>query len=366
MRDVLILGGYGNFGKRISAALVRHNVPVIVAGRDPAKAQALVTKIQADLPGSSITPATFDAERELEAYLQAVKPAVVINTCGPFQNKNYNIAEACIRHKTHYIDLADGRDFVTGISRLDLSAKEAGICVISGASTVPGLSSAVLERYKDEFSEIGELIFGISPGQKAERGLATTAGILTYTGKRLNLVPGDSRPRYGWQGLYRQAYPGLGSRWMANCDIPDLDLLPAHYKIQKIRFSAGVENLFLHFGLWGLSWLVRFGAPLNLPDHAARMLRLSNRFDRFGSDAGGMHVIIKGKGHDHQPHVRRWFIVARKGDGPQIPCVPAILLAKRLAESDFISPGAMPCLGLVSLQDYLAELSRFPIQVHIG
>jgi len=361
VREVLILGGYGNFGKRIAQALVRHNIPITVAGRNQSKAQALTEQIRAINPNVHVKYAVVDAERDLDAYLQKSKPAVVINTCGPFQNKDYKIAETCIRQKTNYIDLADGRAFVTGITRLDQAAKEARVCVVSGASTVPGLSSAVVEHYKYEFSQIDELIFGISPGQKAERGLATTAGILTYLGKPLKPVQGDKQPRYGWQDIYRQKYPELGYRWMANCDIPDLDLLPEKYSIRKIKFSAGMENPLLHFGIWGLSWLVRLGVPIDLSKHADFLLRLSHWFDHFGTDAGGMHMIIRGKDHKAQLYERRWFVIAKNGDGPQIPCIPAILLAKKLAEGAPISAGATPCLGLIDLQDYIAELQHFSI-----
>jgi len=55
--------------------------------------------------------------------------------------------------------------------------------------------------------------------------------------------------------------------------------------------------------------------------------------------------------------------VAKSGDGPQIPCVPAILLAQRLHEKGpGLAPGALPCVGLVKLEDYLGELSRFDIE----
>lgn len=116
---------------------------------------------------------------------------VVVNTCEPFQTSDYGVARACIEHRVHYVDLADGRDFVTGIMSLDGAAKRAGVTTISGASTVPGLSSAVVEHYVHEFAAIDELVFGISPGQKAERGLATTEGILTYVGKRLKPFAGS-------------------------------------------------------------------------------------------------------------------------------------------------------------------------------
>lgn len=357
--DVLILGGYGNFGKRNADALVRSGVSVIIAGRNQQKAEALAATL-----GSLAKAEMVNAEHNLAAALERLKPCVVINTCGPFQLKNYDVAEACIGSGIHYIDLADGREFVAGITTLDAKAKAAGVTIISGASTVPGLSSAVLEHYRHEFSHIDSLIYGISPGQKAERGLATTQGILTYIGKALKPVTGDTKPRYGWQDVYLQPYPELGKRWMANCDIPDLDLLPARYGIKNIRFSAGMENTFLHLGIWCMSWLVRFGLPLHLEKHAAFLLRVSYWFDHFGTGDGGMHVIMSGIGKNSQPHKRTWYIVAKNGDGPQIPCVPAIILARKLATGGSLAAGAKPCVGMVTLEEYLEELKSFKIRTY--
>lgn len=360
MRPVLILGGYGNFGKRIARALVKLEVPVIIAGRDEAKAASLQHTL-----GSRFTSiACFDAFTELDDALETLKPAVVVNTCGPFQISDYSIAECCIRHGVHYIDLADGRAFVTGITALDAQAKTHEVAVISGASTVPGLSSTVLEHFKGEFSEIDRMIFGISPGQQAERGLATTQGILTYVGKPLKPFPGHRQTVYGWQDIYRQEYPEIGKRWMANCDIPDLDLLPERYGIKSIRFSAGLELGFLHLGLWGLSWLVRAGLPLRLPVLAKLLLKVSNWFDRLGSADGGMHVILSGKDHQGKPYTRKWFIIAKNGDGPQIPTVPAIILARKLAAGELEYKGAGACVGMVSLEEYLAELREFDIKTY--
>ena len=358
MRKALILGGYGNFGKRIAKALTKSDIPVVIAGRDRAKAENFVR----DLPAGSAEPAAFDALRDLPSQLRALQPGVVVNTCGPFQTSGYAIAEACIEAGVPYVDLADGRHFVTGMADFHARAEARGIAVISGASTVPGLSSAVIEHYRADFSELQTLQYGISPGQKAERGLATTQGILTYVGRPLRAFAGDERPSYGWQGLYRQSFPEMGSRWMANCDIPDLDLFPKIYDLRSIRFSAGLELTPLHLGLWGLSGLVRLGVPLNLPGWADLLLRASNLFDRFGSADGGMFMILKGLGHDGQPLTRRWFIIAKNGEGPQIPTIPAIILARKAVQGSLDFRGAGACVGLVTLDEYLNELRGFPIR----
>lgn len=356
-RTILILGGAGNFGKRIAAALAGKQLPVIIAGRNLAKAQALART----LPQAHAVQ--LDIGTDWWGIVAQQRPAVVINTCGPFQGRDYRVAEQCIAQGVHYVDLADGRGFVTGITALDKAAKAAGVAVISGASTVPGLSSAVLEALGREFSTIERMRYSISPGQRAERGLATTQGILSYVGKKLSPWPGQRHPVYGWQDMYQQEYPELGKRWVANCDIPDVDLLPNRYGVKHIQFSAGLELWPLHLGLWGLSWLVRLGLPLDLPSFAAQLLKMSNWFDRFGTASGGMHMLLQGTGHDGQPLERNWCIVAHQGHGPHIPTIPAIILAERLSRGMLQLVGAMPCCGLVGLEDYLNELCAYDIAV---
>ena len=356
---VLILGGYGNFGKRIASLLARKGIPVIIAGRDGAKAAALAKALPSDLAETAI----FDARSDLRRQLSIGKPLVVINTCGPFQNADYGIAQACIAGGVHYIDLADGRDFVTGITRLDADARGRNVAVISGASTVPALSSAVIEHFLPQFSAIDSMTFGIAPGQKAERGLATTQGILSYVGKKLKPCAGYET-RYGWQDIYRQHYPELGGRWMANCDIPDLDLLPERYGIKHIRFSAGMEIPVIHFGLWLLSWAVRLGLPIDLPRHGSALLKASNWFDVIGSADGGMHITLTGGDKSGRPVTKQWFIIARDGDGPYIPTVPAVILAAKIINGSFARTGAMPCVGMLTLQEYLDELGHLKIKTY--
>ncbi len=357
MSKILILGGYGNFGKRIAAQLAAKGVAVVIAGRSASKAAACAKQLSGTgATHASVTFAAFDAHRALDENLRRIRPRVVINTIGPFQTSDYKIVRACMDNKVHYIDLADGRRFVTGIAALDARARQQGVTVISGASTVPGLSSAVLDHYGGTFSRMTALIYGISPGQQAERGLATTQGIMTYVGKPLAPFPGGKDTLYGWQDIHRQAYPGLGKRWMANCDIPDLDLLPERYGLRRIRFSAGLELAPLHLGLWGLSWLVRLGVPLNLPGRSKTLLRMSNRCNSFGSADGGMHMIIHGLDHDGSPISVKWFIIARNGDGPYIPTIASVLVGKHLAEGKPMAPGARACVGLISLADILRAL----------
>ncbi len=355
-KQVLILGSTGNFGKRIATLLADDAIPLILAGRHQDKLLELQKKIK----NSDI--AVFDLKQDLDNQLNLLRPFVVINTCGPFQLCDFSVAKTCIKYGIHYIDLSDGREFVNEIIKLNDEAKAKNCVVISGASTVPGLSSAVVEHFQSHFSSIESLRYGISPGQRAERGLATTKAMLSYLGQPLKMIPGDHFSRYGWQDNYRQTYPILGNRWMANCDIPDLDLLPHHFNIKKIHFSAGMENNIIHLGMTFLSYLVRYKMPINLVKHAKFLLRLSHYFDRFGSDDGGMHMVLQGLDQNNQAKQITWYILGLDGDGPYIPTIPAVILAKQLCRNEIDLIGAMPCVGLVSLKSYLDHLKQFNIK----
>lgn len=363
MRSILILGAYGNFGKRIASNLAPTAIPLILGGRNCNKLEALVEQLKKTNNNASISTALIDIETNLTQTLHQVKPTIVINTCGPFQHQNYEVAKQCINQKIHYIDLADGRAFVNGITELDALAKQNDVVVISGASTVPALSSAVIDKYSPHFSSMDSLHYGITPGQKTERGLATTKAILSYVGRPIKTI-NSKHIRYGWQDLYLQTFPELGKRWMANCDIPDLDLFPQHYAIKSIQFSAGLENPILHLGLWLLSWGVRLGLPLNLSKQAARFLKISHYFDRFGTHDGGMNMFIKGKDKQGNNLSLEWFIIAKDGDGPHIPTIPAVLLAQKLAKGELKLRGALPCVGLISLDEYLVALQKYKIDVY--
>jgi saccharopine dehydrogenase-like NADP-dependent oxidoreductase len=288
---------------------------------------------------------------------------VLINASGPFQAQSYDLARAAIAAGCHYIDLADDRAFVTGISVLDAEARAAGVCVVSGASSVPGLSSAVVQHFASEFAQLDAVEIGISPGNSFDPGSATTASILSHVGKpHAELRVGKWRTVHGWQGLRLHRFPGLGPRLMASVDVPDLDLLPRHYpSLETTRFTAGLEVPLLHLGLWSLSWLVRAGIVRDPSILAKPLLAVKRRLRFLGSDEGGMFVRIAGRDQMEKPKTVEWHLIARAGHGPYVPAIPSVLLAKRLCAGNGPEPGARPCVALFSLAEFEAEVSDLSI-----
>ncbi|MDP9196700.1 MAG: saccharopine dehydrogenase NADP-binding domain-containing protein [Pseudomonadota bacterium] len=360
---VLILGAYGTFGAHITQKLAEEpDLQVIIAGRSEEKCRTLAERFR-DAPNPPQWRA-LDIYRDLPAALKALTPDIVIHTCGPFQGQGYAVAQACIDQGSHYIDLADGRAFVAGIGALDERARAKSIAVISGASSVPGLTSAVIDHFLPAFGKITSVRYAISTAQKPGPGLATTAAVLGYAGKPFTTLDnGQWTTVYGWQDLHSHTFPGLGRRWLGNCDIPDLELFPQRYPdLKTIRFSAGLELPDLQLGLWSLSWLVRAGLVKNLGRYARLMLKASRLYDRFGSDRSAFYMELSGTDAAGVPQTKTFFLLAGSGHGPFIPATPAILLTKMLARDQLHRRGAFPCMGLITLYQYLEGLKGLDVR----
>lgn len=359
---VLVLGGYGNFGGRISSALAQtENVNVVVAGRSLQKAHAFARRTN----GSRIRGAAIDINRhDLVKNLVDSGARLVIHTSGPFQGQDYKVAEACVESRLNYIDLADARDFVKGFEALDAKAKENNVLAVTGASSVPGLSSAVIEEFLPQFAELTEIDYGIAPGNRVSPGEATVKAILSYTGRPFTrLRNGGWTDVYGWQDIHRRRFPEpVGTRWLANCDIPDLDLFPKHYpSLNSVRFYAGLELTSQHLALWLMSWLARLRIVDNWASFSGLITQMSDWLRKRGTDVGGMYMRLKGTGNDGKPLQMHWDLVARDGHGPQIPTIPAIILAKKLADGALKEKGAKACIGLFSLSEFTEAVSDWNI-----
>ncbi len=365
---ILVIGGYGVFGSSICRLLARDSaVRVIVAGRSQAKADAVVRDIRAQTPVADIEALAFDKTVGVGAALARTDTRLVIDAAGPFQGQGYAVARDCIAQGVHYVDLADAREFVVEFHRLDQEARAAGVLAVSGASSVPGLSSAVVDHLTRDMKTVDDIAMAIAPGNRSPRGFAVVAAILGTVGQ---VVPrwrhGAWGQGHGWQGLrrLRLRLPGgaeLGHRWVVSCDVPDIVLFPARYPgVQAVTFQAGLELGLMHFGLWALSWPVRWGWLRSLEPWTPLIFRIAVAMQDWGSDRGGMVIDVSGAAGDGARRRRRWTLIAGGGHGPQVPAVPAVILAGKLARGWALT-GAMPCLGLFEPAEFERAVSELDI-----
>lgn len=352
---VVVLGGAGNFGARIVRALNGEpGVQLMAAGR-----RAVAVPGAAEVP----TIALDIGAPDFAARLKDQAPELVIHCVGPFQKQDYRVAQAALAAGANYLDLADGRDFVARFSAaMNATAIRHGRTAISGASTLPALSTAVVDALRKGLSGMDSIQIVIAPGQRAPRGVATLAAVFSYLGRPVSLWrAGRWHKGWGWMHLKRFQL-GFGRRWGALCDVPDLALLPLRYpQLQSVAFHAALEIRVQHLVLWVMAGLRRLGLPLPVEQWARALDRMAAMFDGLGGKWGGMQVEVVGIAADGARVRRSWTLQAPVLNGPEIPCMAAILLARRLARGEQFSAGAFPCMGFASLADFAPLFAHWDI-----
>lgn len=356
---VLILGGYGNFGARIAKALAQDvGIEILIGGRNLARAHDFAQSL-----GGCARAVCIDAETsDFPGMLRDLAPQLVIHTAGPFQGQDYQVPLWVAAAGAHYIDLADGRRFVCDFAaRVDAPFRAAGRTAISGASTVPALSAAVVDHLAAGWQSLKSIDTCIAPAQSAPRGKATLAGVLAYCGEPIRILEnGQWVLRPGWSSPTPVSFVRMKPRRGALCDIPDLELFPERYRgVETVMFRAALEVGLAQHAFSALSWLRQKGF-ISAPRKLAALMHAAGRvFDPLGSALGGMVVRVEGVNAQGRPARRAWHIAADHDHGPEIPCMAAILLARRLAKGEPLPIGATACTGLLPLEAFAPEFARW-------
>jgi hypothetical protein len=356
---ILIVGGYGTFGGRLVELLESDaRLTLLVAGRSATAAQAYCacrTGAQAQL-----LPTVFDRALADRPQLAALQADLLVDASGPFQAygpQGYGLVELCIASGVNYLDLADGSDFVAGVARFNDAARAAGVFVLSGVSSFPVLSAAVVRQLAKGMSGVRGIRGGIAPSPYAGVGLNVIRAIASYAGQRIALRRGGATAP-GWPFAESEkfvvAVPGrvpLRRLRFSLVDVPDLRVLPDLWpQATDVWMGAAPVPASLHRALTLMAWLVRLRLLRNLSWLPRIMHWVTNHF-RWGEHRGGMFVVVSGEGPDG-PLVREWHLLAEGNDGPLIPSMGAQAVIGKVLDGNSPPPGARTAMPDIHLGDY--------------
>ncbi len=355
---VVIIGGYGVFGSLTARLLARDGHQLWLAGRHPEKGQALASELGSQcikLDMDAVTLALFD-----------FAPDVVINAAGPFQHYGhdpYKVVRLCIAHGCHYLDLSDNATFTRGIADLNAKAITAGVFALSGASSVPGISSSIVEDLIEPLEEVDLIDIAILPGNRAPRGMSVIKSIVSGVGKPYQVWrDGTWQTVTGWtdRKLY-ELEPGI-RRAGYGVHVPDNMLLPERTGAKSVMFRAGLELPLMNWALHLLAKLRQHGR-FAIPGLVYSALHIiSNALYPLGSDRGGMLVSVSGKS-EGQSITRRWRLIAEKGHGP---FVPGVMCRAILREHDSIAAGSRPCIAELPRPSIESAMTDLEIHTEIA
>lgn len=362
---VLILGGYGTFGGRLVRLLADEaQLTLVIAGRSYVNAAAFCASLDAK---ATVVPLAFDRDGAVETQLREIAPAVVIDASGPFQAYGadpYRVVRAALALGINYLDLADGADFVDGIGQLDAEARARGLFVLSGVSSFPALTAAMVRRLAPGMARIDTVTAGIAPSPYANVGLNVIRAIASYAGKPVKLWR-NGRPAVGHALVETKRYtiapPGrlpLRPIRFSLVDVPDLRVLPRLWPgLRSVWMGAGPVPAIWHRALNGLAWAVRLKLLRSLSPFAGLMQATMNRLS-FGEHRGGMFIAVEGCGADGRGLARAWHLVAEGEDGPLIPSMAAAAVVRRCLAGKMPPAGARAAATDLELADYEPLFAR--------
>ena len=356
---ILVLGAYGIFGARLCRLLADYpQLTLLAGGRNLPRAQALCKT----LPGPAVCePVRVDRDQLRAQDLLRMRVDIVIDASGPFQfygKSPYGVVQACLEAGVNYLDFADGADFVEGISVFNAQAQQRGVFVLSGVSSFPVLTAAVVRMLSQDMQVVQSISGGIAPSPFAVVGKNVIRAIAGYAGQPVKLVRrgrADTAYALTESHSYTIAPPGrmpLRHTHFSLVEVPDLQVLPKLWpSANDVWMGAGPVPAVLHRMLNALAWLVRWRmvptlSPLSLVYvHAINLLR-------WGEHRGGMFVEVRGLSADQRPLHHSWHLVAEGEDGPYIPCMALQAVVRKVLAEQAPAPGARSAANDVEVADY--------------
>ncbi|MBS0417252.1 MAG: DUF4166 domain-containing protein [Proteobacteria bacterium] len=355
---ILVVGGYGTFGGRLVDLLADESrLEILVAGRSEQRAADFCGRRNAR---ARLTPTAFDRNTDVSQQVRALAPDVLVDASGPFQSygaRRYELIEACIAQRVHYLDLADGADFVAGVSNFDSAARSAGISVLSGVSSFPVLTASVVRRLSVGMTRVTSIRGGIAPSPYSGVGANVLRAIASYAGKPVRR--GAITIGYGFTGSCRFtiAPPGkipLRNTLFSLVDVPDVRALPELWPdADEIWMGAGPVPEVLHRALVACAWFVRCRLLPSLSPFAGLMSLVVNKL-RWGEHRGGMFVEVRGTDEQHRDVNRSWHLLAEGNDGPFIPSMAIEALIRKMLTGQQPAAGARAAVRDLELTDYEA------------
>jgi short subunit dehydrogenase-like uncharacterized protein len=323
--DFLLYGSYGYTGNLIAEHSVRLGLRPLLAGRDRARLAAQAARLNLDFRVLSLSDRSA-----LEETLRGVP--LVIHAAGPFVLTWRNMVEACLRTKTHYIDISGEIEEFEAIAQLDEQAKDAGVMLLPGAGFDVVPSDCLAAHMKRRLPSATHLkLFIRSVGGGVSRGTARSAienmqrgGRIRRDSKIVSVPPAwKVEERDFGRGPVKLMAIGWG------------DISTAYY-------STGIPNIetYMHFPQSAINGMkaMRVVGPLMYNRPVKRLLQWFLRFRPEGPTEAqrtkGLSLLI-GEASDGATTVRTKEQVP---EGYQLTMLTATAIAQRILSGDF-KPG---------------------------
>ena len=163
----MIYGATGYTGKLVARRAAEKGLRPILAGRNAGKLQAVAEPLGLDWAAVSL-----DRPAALDKALEGVD--AVLHIAGPFSATSKPMVDACLRTRTHYLDITGEISVFEALAARDDEARQAGIMLLPGVGFDVVPSDCLAAHMKRRMPEAQQLVLGIAGLSAISHGTAKT------------------------------------------------------------------------------------------------------------------------------------------------------------------------------------------------
>ena len=250
-KPFVIYGANGYTGRLITQMAVERGMKPILAGRNSKEIKQLAEEYDLQYEICDLSDKSSLDDLVLLAE-------VVLHCAGPFSKTAQPMVEACLRNKTHYLDITGEIEVFETIARYDEQAKESKVMLLPGVGfdVVPSDCLAnYLKANMPNATHLALAFMGLGGG--VSHGTATT--MLENLGK------GGAIRENGKIKVVKQAYKSrlikFRTKPVLTATIPWGDVSTAYYStgIPNIEVYLGLTKFMLRMMQWSnsMGWLLK-------------------------------------------------------------------------------------------------------------
>jgi saccharopine dehydrogenase (NAD+, L-lysine-forming) len=364
---VVILGGYGETGRRLARLLASRGIgPIVVAGRDPVKAATTADELSRRFPGQSIEPAAVDGARRI-ALTVALEDATLLVNATSSAAPIRTVVGAALDAGVDVVDL----QLVPGGSRtlaeMAAEIEAVGRCVVAQAGFHPGVPAALARWAAGRMDEVDD---AWSAGLLRPRGgipytPAVDDLIELFRGYQAHVLEdGVARALRAWRP---EAYPrvdvafGFGRCRTTVWDLDEIlrlgEVLPG---LRRAGFSIAGSDPVTDLVV---STVVMAALPLSGQRGVSRLGRLLCWSTRtFGRPPFGCLVQADVRGRRDGERVRIRVALFHE-DGYELTAIPAVSMIEQVLDGSARRPGVHLMGLLVDPDRLLADVEGMGVRV---
>jgi short subunit dehydrogenase-like uncharacterized protein len=167
MSNFLLYGANGYTGNLIARLAIERGLRPLLAGRNGEEIKRLANELKLEQRVFAL-----DETASLDSALQQV--AVVLHCAGPFSHTSKLMADACLRTKTHYLDITGEITVFESLAARSGEAEKEGLMLLPGVGFDVVPSDCLAAHLKKRLPSATKLTLAIQGLGRISHGTATT------------------------------------------------------------------------------------------------------------------------------------------------------------------------------------------------